>query len=130
FKGIGAIGSVAWITLPFLILSLNFSFILAIGHGQTSFLYPLMGNGSWQILKTSIKHFGLYADFFFFFVLITLVPNKKIFKKVIWLSFGLVIFALTASMVTFLMVFDFESIHLVSYPYHELIRFISIGFLD
>lgn len=41
-----------------------------------------------------------------------------------------IIVELTLSMIAFLAVFDYSSIQLLSYPWHEVIRYISIGFIN
>lgn len=129
YKGMQSVGTIAWLVLPILVATLLFSLILGAVQGQASFLYPIFGEGIWEIVKTTTTQFSIYADILFFFIFVTILKDNKAFKKAIWIAFPIIIIQFTTAMITFVMVFDFESLKLVSYPYHELIRFISIGFI-
>lgn len=128
-KGIQAIGSAAWLFLFVIKFVLFLSLFIALGSGETSFLFPIFGYGEWPVIKYGIKNTAMFSDFLYFFILITMLRKQQEFKKGITTSFAIIIFEIVFAMITFLMLFDYKAITQLSYPYQELIRFISLGFI-
>lgn len=128
-KGLQAIGSTAWLFLFVLKFALFVSLFIALGSGEFSFMFPLFGYGEWPVIKYGVKNTAMFSDFLYFFMLITMLKKRKEFKKGITVGFGIIIFDIVFAMITFLMLFDYEAITDLSYPYQELIRYISLGFI-
>lgn len=129
YKGIFAIGSTAWAIFPYVTIALTVFTIATIGHGESYFLFPIFGSGEWNTIKESVSGSLLYNDFIYMGILASLLPTKKTFKKGIWLTLGIAIFEITFAMISFIMLFDYKSVQLLNYPWHEAIRNISFGFL-
>ncbi|WLV25609.1 GerAB/ArcD/ProY family transporter [Aciduricibacillus chroicocephali] len=127
--GIGAISSLAWSIIVYLKFFLFIALVLAFGHGQTSFIYPLFGYGEWDVIKESISSISLLDEFFYFCIFATLLPTKKDFRKGMWIMLIMVTIEITLSMIAFITVFDYKSAQLLNYPWHEVIRYISLGFI-
>ncbi|RKQ37312.1 GerAB/ArcD/ProY family transporter [Oceanobacillus halophilus] len=128
-RGLEQIGSVSWSVLPYLQVSLFLSLILTIGQGNLGFLFPVFGPGEWDVLKESTMKISLYMDFLYLFMLFPFVKSTKDFKKGTWIAFFLILINLSITMVSYVMLFDYKSVMLLNYPYHETIRSISLGFL-
>lgn len=129
-KGIGAISSTAWTVIFYLKIALFTALIISYAHGELDFIWPFFGNGEWAVVKQSLGAITIYDDFLYFGVLATMLPSKKDFKKGLWIMFLIVTVELTMAMISFLMVFDYNSAQLLNYPWHEVIRYISLGFLE
>jgi len=130
YKGIQAIGSTAWAIFLYITVALICALLITITHGQFDFLFPFLGNGTWPVIKESLKAITIYDELLYLGILSTMLPSKKDFKKGSWIIFGVVITEITLAMISFLMIFDYKSIQLLSYPWHEVIRYISLGFLQ
>jgi spore germination protein KB len=128
-RGFEHIGSVAWTVFPYLQVSLLLALILAIAQGNTAFLFPLMGPGTWEVVKESSLKLSIYADFLYLFLLFPYIKNSKVFKKGTWLSLIFLVINLSVSLACYVFLFDYKTIMQLNYPYHEVIRTISFGFM-
>jgi spore germination protein KB len=128
-RGFEQIGSVAWIVLPYLQISLFLALILTIGQGNTAFLFPIMGQGTWEVVKESTLRLSIYADFLYLFLLYPYIKSSKVFKKGTWLALIFIVFNMSISMACYVFLFDYKTIMQLNYPYHEVIRTISFGFM-
>ncbi|MGM0902783.1 MAG: GerAB/ArcD/ProY family transporter [Bacillota bacterium] len=129
-KGIEHIGSAAWVALFYLKTTLAFALILAFTKGNLKFIFPLWGPGASEIVKTSASKVSIFADFYFVGIIAPVVNTFKEFKKGTLLAFSVVLIEITVALIIYVMLFDFTSIEVISYPFHELILYISIGFLN
>ncbi|MEN2766638.1 GerAB/ArcD/ProY family transporter [Ornithinibacillus xuwenensis] len=128
-RGFEQIGSAAWTVFPYLQVSLLLALILSIREGNTAFLFPLFGPGPWEIAKESSLRLSIYADFFYLFLFFPLIKSKKDFIKGTWLGLVFIVLNIAIFMTCFVFLFDYKTIMQLSYPYHEVIRTISMGFL-
>jgi len=128
-RGIEHIGSAAWITLFYLIATLALALILAFTKGNLKFLFPLWGPGATEIAKAAVSKVSIFADFYFIGIIAPVVSTFREFKKGTLIAFSIVLFEITIALIIYVMLFDFTSIEVISYPFHELILYISIGFL-
>jgi len=128
-KGISPVGSFAWLVLPFVKTALFVSLIATIFHGQIDFLFPFFGNGEWKVLKAGLQESSIYIDFLLLTVFASLLPSQKEYKKVLFLGLVVTVVEISLAMISFLMLFDFKSVEMLSYPWHEVIRYISFGFI-
>lgn len=128
-RGFEQIGSVARIFFPFTIIAFFISIVLTIIRGQTDFIFPILGNGSWETIKGSILKSSFFIDILFFCFLFPFIKDLKSFKKGTWISFILVICISSIGMLSYLMLFDMKTLGLLNYPHHEAIRFIFFGFV-
>jgi spore germination protein KB len=128
-KGLEQIGSVAWTVLPYLQVSFIFVLILTIRHGNTAFLFPLFGPGGWVIMKESVMKLSILGDLLYLFILVPFVSTTTAFKKGTWISLFLIVMNLVLAIVSYVFLFDYNSLMQLNYPYHEVIRTISAGFI-
>lgn len=128
-RGLEQIGSVSWLVLPYLQVSLLLALILTIGEGNFSFIHPLFGQSSWEVIKESTLRHSILADFIYIFILYPYLKSKKKFSRGSWLALILTTVNLTLSMLCFILYFDYNTVMQLNYPYHEVIRTISFGFI-
>ncbi|WP_156290513.1 GerAB/ArcD/ProY family transporter [Oceanobacillus salinisoli] len=128
-RGLEQIGSVSWAVYPYLQVSLLLTLILTLGQGKASFLFPIFGPGEWEVMKESMMNLSIYMDFLYLFILFPFVKSTTDFRKGTWIAFIVILFNLTITMVSYVMLFDFQTAMTLNYPYHEVIRSIRMGFL-
>lgn len=128
-RGFAQIGSVAWAVFPYLIVSLFFALILTFRQGSSSFLFPIFGPGEWKIVKESVLRLSIYGDFLYLFIFIPFIRSIKDFKKGTWLGLLFTCIGMTTFMLSYVIFFDYKTVMELNYPYHEVIRTISAGFL-
>lgn len=128
-RGIEQIGSVSWLLLPYLKITLLVAVFFSIKEGTFGFIFPIWGEGKLEILKASAKNVSIYSDFLFLGLIAPLVASFKDFKRGTLFSLLFVTAEITLAMVTFVMLFDYTTAEMLSYPFHETIRYIQIGFL-
>ncbi|GIO25972.1 GerAB/ArcD/ProY family transporter [Ornithinibacillus bavariensis] len=128
-KGLEKIGSVAWTVFPYLQVPFLIALILTIRHGNTSFLFPFFGPGEWTIMKESVMKLSIFADYLYLFILVPFLSTAATIKKGSWISLFFVVINLVLAMTSFVFLFDYNSLMQMNYPFHEVIRTISAGFI-
>lgn len=128
-KGLEQIGSVAWGTFYYLQASFLLVLFLILNEGIPGLIHPLLGAGAEEIIKTAGKNISIYADLLFISMIAPMVSTYKAFRKGTLLFFGVFSVQFTFVLILFVMIFDFTSIEALRYPYHEVLRYISLGFL-
>ncbi|WP_066287679.1 GerAB/ArcD/ProY family transporter [Bacillus sp. FJAT-29937] len=128
-KGISNIGSVAWAFLLYIKLTLLIVILLLFVKGETNFLFPLFGPGKWEIIKKSVTHTSVFADLFYMALLFPFLKDKENYKKGIWIGLLFVMIEMSASIIGYIMLFDYVGAKTMNYPFHEAIRYFQIGFL-
>lgn len=129
-KGLEQIGSFAWAVLPYVKVSLFLVMVLTLKDGNLSFIFPIFGPGEWAVVKESSLKLSIYADLFYFALLVPYIKNAKDFRKGTWIAFGILIVELTIALAAYVILFDYVSVKFLNYPFHEAIRYIQFGFLD
>ncbi|WP_453994818.1 GerAB/ArcD/ProY family transporter [Bacillus nitroreducens] len=128
-KGIEQIGTVSWLVFFYIQFTLILAIILAFNESSPAYIFPILGPGYWEVIKTSTSHVSMFGDFFYFGLIAPYITSEKAFKKGTWIAFVAVIFYITFSFLAYLFVFDYEGLKMIDYPYQELIRLIRLGFL-
>lgn len=128
-KGLEHIGSTAWFTLAWIKISLFIVLIITLLQGEVSFLFPILGQGGWDIVEKSIKNTTVFIDFLFLGLIATSVKSTKVFKKGIWIGFFFIAIEFALALVGYVMLFDYASVQMVSYAYHETLRYVQLGFV-
>jgi spore germination protein (amino acid permease) len=128
-KGVEHIGSVAWLVFFYTKVTLIVALLFTFREGNSKLLFPILGPGIGGILKTAGQKLSIFGDFFFIGLIAPLVASYKDFKKGILITYIIVTIELTVALMLFVMLFDFTSVEILNYPFHETIRYIQIGFL-
>ncbi|WP_338470597.1 GerAB/ArcD/ProY family transporter [Niallia sp. XMNu-256] len=125
-KGIEHIGSVAYLVVFYLMISLSVAWMLSLQDTSLDAIFPLLGTGGMEILKTSTLRFNLYVEFIVAALLIPYMASMKEFKKGTWFTLFFMIILLSSSILVYVCLFD-RSIDAIGFPFHTLIRYISLG---
>lgn len=128
-RGIEQIGSVSWLLLPYLKLTLLVAVFFSFKEGDLGFIFPIWGEGKLEILKSTVKNVSIFSDFLFIGLIAPLVTSFKDFKRGTIIALVLVTLEISIAMVTFVLLFDYTTAEMLNYPFHETIRYIQIGFL-
>ena len=128
-RGIEHIGSTAWLTIFYLKITLFIALLISFLQGEFKMIYPLWGPGIGEIVKTAGRNISVFADFYYLGLIAPLVSSYKSFKKGTLLAYLIVAIELVIPLIIFVMIFDFTSIEIMQYPFHEMILYISLGFL-
>ncbi|WP_404452402.1 spore germination protein [Virgibacillus necropolis] len=128
-RGLEQIGSVARSLLPYIKLSIFVALVLTMIQGNIAFIFPLFGPGVWEVLKESTLRLSIYGDILYLCLLTPYIRNLNDFKKGTWIAFIILIAELTLAIFAYLILFDYESVRMLNYPFHEVIRYINFGFL-
>lgn len=125
-KGIQHIGSVSYIVIFYVLVSLYLVLLISTQDASISAMFPILGTGKTDILKESFHRLNLYADFFILTAIIPYVTSIKDFKKSTWIAYFYVIIQLSAAVLVFVCLFD-VTLTGMGYPFHTAIRYISFG---
>ncbi|MDN4495554.1 GerAB/ArcD/ProY family transporter [Ureibacillus aquaedulcis] len=128
-KGLENIGSASWVTIISIKISLAIVLLLAYFKGETAFLFPLFGEGELRIMKESALNSSIFAEFLLIALIATNVKNKSSYKKAVWLGLLVVTVEIAVALIAYVMLFDYNGVKLLNYPFHETIRLIELGFI-
>jgi spore germination protein KB len=125
-KGLQHIGSVSYLIVFYAVLSLYIALWLGTKHANINSMFPLWGPGAFSIMKEGAQKVTIFADFFLLTMVVPYLTSNKAFKKGTWFSFILICIQISIAILIFVCMFD-ESLGGVAYPFHTLIRYISLG---
>lgn len=128
-RGLEQIGSVSWLVIVYIKISLLLALILAFRNSHVQFMFPLLGSGGMNIIKESTTHISIFGEFLYFGLIAPYITSAKAFKKGTLIGLIIVTSEISISFLIFTWLFDYQSLKLLNYPYHEIIRYISLGFL-
>jgi spore germination protein KB len=129
-KGIEQIGSVAIAVITYIKISLLIALLLTFFHGQVEFLFPIFGPGKWEIVKESSLKLSIFGDILYIGAIATYIKSSKDFRIGTWISLIILMIEIPVAIAAYLFLFDYESVKMLNYPFHETIRYISVGFLS
>ncbi|WP_077618887.1 GerAB/ArcD/ProY family transporter [Bacillus sinesaloumensis] len=128
-KGLEHIGTVSWLVLFYIKASLLLSFLLAIQDSSTDYIFPILGPGYWEVIKTSTTHVSVIAEFFYLGLIAPYIATVKAYKNGTWIALIIIVIELSFAFLIYLFVFDYEGLKMLDYPYQELIRLVRFGFI-
>ena len=128
-RGIEQIGTVAWVLLPYIKITLFIALLFTFKKGTLGYLFPIWGEGPLEVAKASVKNVSIFSDFLYLGLIAPLVSSFKDMKKGTLIGLGFITVELSLALVAFVVLFDYTTAEMLNYPFHETIRFIQIGFL-
>ncbi|RFU66396.1 hypothetical protein D0469_17340 [Peribacillus saganii] len=126
-KGIEAIGSVAYLLIYIVIGFLFLAFILVIPDADFSKIFPVFGSGPREIMKESILNTAIYVDILYMALIFPYVARVKDYKKGTWFVLIFLMVELSLAFLIYLALFDYIPVKMMNYPFHETIRYITLG---
>jgi spore germination protein KB len=126
-RGLESIASTAWLLVPYIKIVMFILILFLLNQVIWLRVFPLLGWGPLTVLKEGVQKAAIFGDLFILTILFTTVKDTKIFKKVsifggIFTCIEIVVFFLL-----YCLLFDYESIDKVAYPFHEVTRYIALG---
>ncbi len=128
-KGIEHIASFAWIVITAIKISAFAALLMIFLQGDISFIFPILGPGVWEIAKESTTFASIFGDFLFLSFIAFHLKSTKVFKKGVWMALLFVTFELTFALIGYVLLFDYNAVEMLNFPFHEAIRYIEFGFL-
>jgi spore germination protein KB len=126
-KGIQQLSSLSWIVLSYGKITLMIALLLILKDAHTFAIFPLWGPGFKEVVIESSLKSSLYGDFFYMGLIYPFLASKKVFSKGSWIALAFLTTEITISFVLYLFMFDYRPASLLTYPFHEVIRYISVG---
>ena len=126
-KGWESIGSIAWAVFPYLMIALGLLFILMLKESQFNRIFPLFGTGMLEVTKASFRFTPLFAELFYLAMMYPLVKSHQTYTKSIFTSLLFSMCLMVLMYLSYLWMFDYRSVEKITYPFNEVIRFISLG---
>ncbi|WP_138419210.1 GerAB/ArcD/ProY family transporter [Aquibacillus sediminis] len=126
-RGFETIGVTSWIILPFIKISMFFLGFLILGQITWYRIFPIFGNGLDVILTQGIKKASIFSEFIILTIAYTSFRNTKIFQRGSKIGFALVSFELVFFFLLYALIFDYNSIEKLAYPYHDITQFVNFG---
>lgn len=128
-KGLEHIGTVSWLVLFYIKFSLLIALFLSLRESSTAFIFPIFGPGIMEVITKSTTHVSIFSEFFLMGLIAPYLVSAKAYRKGTWIALVIVTIEISISFLVYLLVFDYEGLKMLDYPYQELIRLIRFGFL-
>jgi spore germination protein (amino acid permease) len=125
-KGLQHIGSASYLIVFYAVLSLYLALWLGTRHANINSMFPIWGPGPLALMKEGSQKVTIFADFFLLTMVVPYLTSNKAFKKGTWFAYIYVSIQFSMAILIFVCMFD-ESLGGVAYPFHTVIRFISLG---
>ncbi|MEH7115921.1 GerAB/ArcD/ProY family transporter [Neobacillus vireti] len=125
-KGIQHIGSVSYLVIFYTVIALYIALLLSKQSSTIRAIFPILGPGPLKLMKDSFLGLSLFIDFFLFTTIIPFVSSGRDFRKGTWLAYIYITVQITLMVLVYICMFD-TSLGTIGYPFHTLIRFISLG---
>jgi hypothetical protein len=125
-KGIHHIGSVSYLIIFYFVIFFCMALMLSAQSSSFRSVFPILGPGTFKIIKESVRGLSLFADFFLLTTIIPFVRSRKEARKGTWISYFFITFQLSVAVLVYICLFDM-TLGTIGYPFHTLIRFISLG---
>jgi spore germination protein KB len=126
-KGWESIASIAWMVMPYLLISLGLLFLLMLKEASFARIFPLFGSGKWEVAKASFHYTALFGDAFVFALMYPFVKDHKTYTRSLFGSLVFTVFIMAMFYLSYVWIFDYRSIGKITYPFNEAIRFVSLG---
>lgn len=126
-KGWEAIGSIAWAVFPYLMIALAMLYVLMFKEAVFYRIFPLFGNGKWEIVKASFNFSSLFAEPFVLAMMYPFVKNHKTYTRSLYSSLLLTVSLMALMYLSYIWMFDYRSVGKITYPFNEAIRIVSLG---
>ncbi|MDQ1146621.1 spore germination protein KB [Bacillus sp. SORGH_AS 510] len=126
-KGIQNLTSLSWIVLFYVKGTLLLGLLLILKDANTFAVFPFWGPGFKEVMTEGTLKTSLYGDFLFISLIFPFFTSKKVFSKGSWIALAFLTIEIPISFVLYLFMFDYAPASLLTYPFHEVIRYLSIG---
>lgn len=126
-KGWESVGAIAWMTFPYLMITVGFLLFLMFKDAVINRMFPLFGTGKWEIAKASFNFTSLFGDTLVYAMMYPFVKNHQTYIRSLYSSLLFTVFLMVLFYLSYIWIFDYRSIGKITFPFNEVIRFVSLG---
>ncbi|WP_186576841.1 GerAB/ArcD/ProY family transporter [Aquibacillus kalidii] len=126
-KGLEVIGYSSWIGLPLIKFSMLLMAFLIFDRIILLRIFPIFGDGLDVVLTQGIKKASIFSELFLFTIAYTAFKDTNTFRKGSYLGSFVVIFEITFFFLLYTLVFDYNSVGKVAFPFHDITQYINFG---
>jgi spore germination protein (amino acid permease) len=126
-RGLEALGSTCYISLPFLVFGFLVLLILMIRSSELNRIFPLLGNGVVEIAKETVLRTSTFSHLLLLMLFLPALRDKKRFMLATGWSSAIIAVMSAAVYGCYVAFFDFPLFITLSTPIHETATYVSIG---
>ncbi|GGM43133.1 hypothetical protein GCM10011351_31380 [Paraliobacillus quinghaiensis] len=126
-KGFEVIGFASKISLPFVKISVLILAILIMGEVVWQRIFPIFGSGLTIVLTEGVLKGSIFSEFFLLTIAYTSLRKTADFRIGALFGAFFVLFEIVFFFFVYTTVFDYNSIEKISFPFHDLTQFVSLG---
>lgn len=127
YWGLKSIGRTARLLIPYIVVAMISILFLIKGEVRTEYLFPLQGSGIKNLLKSGVMLNSVFAEIVIFMTFRPMIRNYKEFKLSTIIGFWVSVVNMMIFFAVYIMCFDYPPVIIINYPFHTLIRFISVS---
>ncbi len=126
-KGFNTNVNLSIIIIPFVVISVTALALVLIPHYRINNLAPLLGEGSYEIIKDSFFKMGGYFEILFLLIFSKYMKNNKDFKKSGLLGIGAIALTVTAFTLIYCASIPYPASKYFFFPLYQLTRLVKAG---
>lgn len=126
-KGIQHMGSLSWMTIFYIKFTLIFALVLTLQEGHLFTIFPFWGPGLKEVLIEGFLKTSIFGELLYMGFIYPYLASAKVFSKGSWIALAILTIEISFAFLLFTMMFDYMPASNLSYPFHEVIRYIAIG---
>ena len=125
--GLLALSSASWLAAASIFFTSILLLILVRDSIHLSFIFPIAGPGSLELLKDSFQYSSFLGDIILVGAVFSKVRSYSAFRTGALWGFVLSTLKMTSFLATYIMVFDYPAVRNIVFPYHQLARMAMVG---
>ncbi|MBM7572495.1 GerAB/ArcD/ProY family transporter [Aquibacillus albus] len=126
-RGLQAIGTATYITLPYLKLSILVLAAAIIPKVVWLRIFPIFGDGLGTILLEGAKRGSIFFDLFILTIAYTAITSNKSFAKGIYFGGAIAFMEIIFFFLLYTTLFDYKSIDKIAFPFHDVTQYVNFG---
>lgn len=127
YAGIEAIVRLCAIMVPVIIVTYLIVLIGPCKYYDSTFFYPILGNGPYKIITDGFIKVSIYASIIYLFLFQPYIKKHEYFKRAGYMAIGMGAFIFLAGVIVFIAVFPYYNGIEIFLPNYELARLIYFG---
>ncbi|MDL4839127.1 GerAB/ArcD/ProY family transporter [Aquibacillus rhizosphaerae] len=126
-RGFEVIGFTSWIGLPLIKFAVFLLALLVLREAVWNRIFPLFGSGLNIITMEGVKNSSIFMEFFLLTIAYTSFKDTKFFRRGSYLGSAFVVVEIVLFFLLYTIVFDYNSIGKIAFPFHEITQYINFG---
>ncbi|MCT2536969.1 endospore germination permease [Aquibacillus koreensis] len=126
-RGFEVIGFTSWIGLPLIKFAVFLLAALIFKEAVWNRIFPIFGSGVQVIVMEGVKNSSIFLEFFLLTIAYTAFKDTKFFRRGSYFGGLFVIFEIILFFLLYTVIFDYNSIDKIAFPFHEITQYINFG---